>query len=170
MNSEDNQLDFMLHVTCLISTLAKSAWMYFHRKSKTRFITTDLLWNIWFLKIGKGPYIFNEHWTVKILLIYDGDIILLLHGSLHYNARQFITLLKHSWERKLVVKGLNSRNPLTPHPILCRPSVQFDYSHPPWTIRTMIPQYLMSEHFVNQFASIFSFHRWSLPQRTSTRP
>ena len=25
---------------------AKSAWMYFHRKSKTRFITTDLLWNI----------------------------------------------------------------------------------------------------------------------------
>ena len=120
-------------------------------------------------KLGRVN-IFNEHWTVKILLIYDGDIIMLLHGLLHYNARQFITLFKHSWEQKLVVNGLNSRNQLTPLPILCKPSVQFDYSHPPWTIRTMIPQYLMSEHFVNQFASIFSFHRWSLPQRTSTRP
>ena len=60
--------------------------------------------------------IFVEHWTVEILLVYDEDIILLLHGSLHYNARQFITLLKHSWEQKLVVKGLNPRNPLTPPP------------------------------------------------------
>lgn len=117
--------------------------MYFHRKSKTRY-TTDLLWNIWFLKI------FVEHWIVKMLLVYDVNIILLLPGSLFYHARRFITLLKHSWEQKFVGKSLNSMNNAPPLPSLQTNLIILisleQWFHSIWCLK----------HFVYQDGSIFS--------------